>query len=541
MKKKLFLSFILGLFLFACSDKNEDDIMVPGPGKEPVKVETVSLYKTDGINFTYEGQSIEFEFLVDPKNDSLNTDINSEDCQIFLIDEDNKEIGKDEEGNVSITEISLRFQNSSSINGRYVMTLKNLCKSNSGFNIKTRILIRTSYGDITSPEFVISYETELGKILATGLPVVIINTPKGNEINSKEEWTPEVSMIIYDSNGDVDYEGSLSMKGRGNTTWWLYPKKPYALKLDSKSKILGMKKHKRWCLLANYIDRTLIRNDVAFEISRKTDLPYTPSGQFVELIFNGKYQGNYYLTEQIKVDENRVNIAELKDVVEGEGITGGYIFELDTYYDETYKFYSDKFGLPWQFKDPDEVNGNQFEYVRNYVKEMETTLMENNVLSHDYLQYIDIESFIDYWFVYELTTNWEPNHPKSVYMTKDMNGKIMAGPVWDFDWETFNSTWTSKFVIKDAIYYKTLFKDPKFVETLKERWILLKPRFDTIPTYIEGLREKIRKSNDLNYEKWKCPEAVNADYKLNYDESIDMLKKAYVDKLNWLDQSIQNL
>lgn len=390
------------------------------------------------------------------------------------------------------------------------------------------------------PPLYLEYEAEFPEAFATGLPVVILNTPDGKRITSKEIWLEGADMLIFDENREVDFEGTLSVKGRGNTTWQLYPKKPYALKLDSKSKILGMKKHKRWCLLANYLDRTLIRNAVAFEISRSTGLPYTPSGKFVELILNGEHLGNYYLTEQIKVDENRVDIAELVDDGSLESLTGGYIFELDTYFDELNKFYSSIFSLPWQFKDPDEVTIDQINYIKDYVYLLEESLLGQNLTNREYLNYLDVDSFIDYWFVYELSTNREPMHPKSVYMIKDKNGKMMAGPVWDFDWETFAPSLSRSYSVKDAVYYKSLFKDPEFKAEVKERWNMLKSDFELISGYIDSLAEQVRLSNELNFTIWGCPVDVNSDYQMDYDSSIELLRKAYDDKLDWLDSQISN-
>ena len=138
---------------------------------------------------------------------------------------------------------------------------------------------------------------------STGLPLVYINTPNNESITSKDIWLdPLTTITAINLDGSIDYEAAdLAIKGRGNSTWQL-PKKPYALKLGAKSEILGMKKHKRWCLLANWMDRTNIRNDIAFHIAKQTNLAWTPSGKFVELILNGEHKGNYYLCEQIQVD-----------------------------------------------------------------------------------------------------------------------------------------------------------------------------------------------------------------------------------------------
>lgn len=393
--------------------------------------------------------------------------------------------------------------------------------------------------------------------LETGLPIVIINTLNSDPILNKTDWLGGANITILKSDKTLDYQGILSIKGRGNTTW-NYPKKPYAIKLDKKSKILGMSKNKRWCLLANWMDRTLIRNATAFEISRKTSLAWTPRGQFVELILNGKHLGNYYLCEQIKVDENRVNITELNpDSEEGEGLTGGYLFELDTNYDELFKFRPTRSNYPWMFKDPDEVNEAQFTYVQNYVNEMEDALYDSKRFSNrDFAKYMDLESFADWLIIHLITTNYEFGHPKSCYMHKDMNGKMIAGPVWDFDWGTFNpeiSNSYSDFNISallslkedDAemfqfLYYPKLFKDDAFRSILKSRWLVLKPVFETeIPEFISSMEDYLQASESLNSELWPITSTVNGDENLSFHNAINRLQSAFLDALNGIDLLVQ--
>ncbi|MBQ0025547.1 MAG: CotH kinase family protein [Bacteroidales bacterium] len=381
-------------------------------------------------------------------------------------------------------------------------------------------------------------------ILNTGLPVVIIDTPDNVPITSKETWVEDASMTIVNPDMSVDYQGTLSIKGRGNSTWNLSPKKPFALKLNKKEKILGMKKHKRWCLLANWMDRTMMRNAVAFEISRNTGLAWTPSGKFVEVVLNGRHIGNYYLCEQIKVDENRVDIEELDpSATSGEGITGGYIFELDTNYDELYKFRPTRSNFPWMFKDPDEVNESQFNWTVNYVERMEESLYDETKFSNrEFEDYLDLESFVDYWLVNELAMNNELNHPKSSYMHKDVGGKMIAGPVWDYDYGTFRPEATSVFRIKSALYYPQLFEDPSFVALVKTRWILLKPKFETnIPAFIDDLEPRLKASDELNAPMWPISgQMPNGDETMSYEDAVERLKSAYLQKLNWLDSQIMS-
>ena len=386
---------------------------------------------------------------------------------------------------------------------------------------------------------------------STGLPRVLINTPNNVGISSKNWLNGDLgnafsSIVILKPDGTVDYEGTdLDVKGRGNSTW-NYPKKPYALKIKSKPTVLGMKEHKSWVLLANWMDRTLMRNDIAFQIAKQTDLSWTPNGKFVELILDGQHKGNYYLCEQIKVDKNRLNIKKMKDSdLSGEAITGGYLMELDTYFDEVNKFHSETKTLPYMFKEPDEetLQPEQLAWFQNYVNTMEGYLYADNWLENrEYADYMDTGSFIDWWFVYELSMNWEPNHPKSSYMHKDRSGKLKAGPVWDFDWDTFVPSKQSSFTIKNSIYYGRLFEDPAFKAEVKTRWGSYKSKFDAIPDYIRDVAARIKKSNEVDYVMWPLSAnsagSVNGDQDLSFDYAVERMISAYTAKLNYMDSQI---
>lgn len=395
--------------------------------------------------------------------------------------------------------------------------------------------------DFTKP---VTYVVEDGKgnsaeytvsVTYSGLPVLFIETPGKAAIPDKHsDWLAGTKITLYNPDWTIDYEGTTGIRGRGNTTWG-YPKKPYAMKLDSKAEILGMPKHKRWVLLANWLDRTLLRNATAFKIATLTGLAYTPRGQFVDVYLNGSHNGCYFLCEHIKVDKNRVNIDELED----DKTDSGYIMELDSYFDEVNKFRSEYYNMPYMFKDPDEVNSDQFAFIRNYVNNMEASLHDDTrFASREYADYIDIDSFIDYWFVQELTGNEESKHPKSTYMHKDAGGKLTMGPVWDFDWETF--TPINKFRNIENIYYGRLFDDPVFKARAKERWNMLKAGFEEIPAFIEDEADRIRSSESMNHILWPVTKNVNKDISLSFDEAVIKMKNSYVDKMNWMDQTIAN-
>ena len=371
----------------------------------------------------------------------------------------------------------------------------------------------------------------------SGLPVVVINTPGAAEIPPKtEDWLPDATLTIYGADCSVEYAGTTGIRGRGNSTW-KYPKKPYALKLDSKAEILGMPKHKRWVLLANWLDRTLLRNHVSFRIAMQTGLEWTPHGEFVEVILNGKHIGNYYLCEHIKVDENRVDIDELDE----DEVDGGYMMELDTYYDEAFKFKSSVKSFPYMFKDPDEVNDAQFAFMKDFINNLEGALYDKSrFAAREYADYLDVDSFVDWWISYELTGNTETKHPKSTYVHKDKGGKLKAGPVWDFDWKTFrldNEEW----VTKGHLYYEVLFTDPVFVAAVKERWNLYEAKLRAIPQFIEAEAQRIRNSEEMNHQMWPVTQNTNEDIDLSFSDAVARMKSAYEAKLEFMDKGIANL
>lgn len=158
-----------------------------------------------------------------------------------------------------------------------------------------------------------SVRSNVTLVANTGLPTFYVNTPGGAEIKSKVDWTDGTLLALKDA-GDDNFENlSTEFRGRGNSTWE-QPKKPYAIKVNKQQKrtILGMPEHRRWVLIANYLDNSFLKNHVAFYLSRRFGMDYTVRGKFVNLVFNGVYSGLYWLGEAIKVDENRVNIYDGK-------------------------------------------------------------------------------------------------------------------------------------------------------------------------------------------------------------------------------------
>ena len=391
----------------------------------------------------------------------------------------------------------------------------------------------------------------------TGLPIVYFNTKSGVNVKDKENWE-DATIRIVDPNGELGMEETaVETKGRGNSTWNFTAKQPYALKFGSKTEVMGMPKHKRWILMANYRDRTMIRNAVAFELANRTGLAWTPRVEFVELIMNGKHRGNYMVTEQVRIDKNRIDVTELeKTDVSGDALTGGYVLEVDQWDDEVNMFKSKVMENKWgntsctimlKFPDEDDAVPAHVDYIKNYIWEIEDLMLAGN-FKKIYDDYIDIDSFIDFFFVQELVGNKEPwRGPYSTYMYKDRGEKLFAGPVWDFDFTTFmwyKDNNAEKIYNEKSAWYKYVLKDPIFKARMKERWAELKGGFSTMPDYIDELAAKLEKSAAINTRMFSpgldsdIGGLFNGDETLPWEESIEAMKLYWNKKFNYFDNWI---
>lgn len=273
----------------------------------------------------------------------------------------------------------------------------------------------------------------------SNLPTISFNTPDMAEIRSKDDKHPGSTVyVISDDGKTLLADSEAQMKGRGNASW-NFDKKPFQIKFNKKQRILAdaPAKAKKWTLINNYGDKTLMRNRLAFDISQSVGMAYTPYCTFVDVIYNGEYQGCYQLCDQIEVNENRVNITEMtpEDISTPE-ITGGYFLEIDAYADQEKSWFDANHNIPVTIKSPDE---DDIVFVQSKYIESHFNKMVNAVYSADftdpekgYRQYLDLESFWRYFIVEELAGNTDAYW--STYMTKERESdRFITGPVWDFD------------------------------------------------------------------------------------------------------------
>lgn len=262
------------------------------------------------------------------------------------------------------------------------------------------------------------------------VPRMDIDIDNGEMVSSKEVYLS--ARLTIDGAGVVPSMAAtdVQIKGRGNTSWSSNPwdKNPYRLKFVKKQAPFGLKKAKSWVLQANSQSRSMMANAVGMKIARMVGTAAANHVRPVELYINGNYRGSYVFTEKVGVSANSVD-------VEDESVAA--LLELDTYYDEAYKFRTDRDNLPVNIKDPD-LSENETRLAFDDIRKDFNRLTDALYRKEDISSLVDVDMLARYLMVNDLIVNYEIQHPKSTYVYKadltDEAGKYVFGPVWDLDW-----------------------------------------------------------------------------------------------------------
>lgn len=388
-------------------------------------------------------------------------------------------------------------------------------------------------------------------VVAEALPLLSISTNSGADVTSKEIYEAG-RYTLTSENGQLILDSTLEIRGRGNSTW-LMPKKPYRLKLTNSTSLLSMPANRDWALLANYADKTLMRNDVAFELSRLMGMEYTTRSTNVELQLNGDYRGVYQLVEHIRVGADRVNIPELKVGDTSPGvISGGYLIEIDSRRGEAFCFDSEQgSAMTFCLKNPDKLLEPGWEAQRDYIKEY-IDQTEQAIFSSQfadpvvgYAAYLDVDSAISYYLINEVFKNVDGNLRLSTFLYKKRDGKLTFGPVWDFDIAIGNVNFdnadlTDGWHIRSAPWFTRMFEDPVFEGKVKARWAQLKASgdLDSLFAYIDRRAHWLSKVQVKNFQTWDIlgvyvwpNRVVTGSYDLEVVEMKDWLHE----RIAWMD------
>lgn len=357
----------------------------------------------------------------------------------------------------------------------------------------------------------------------TDLPTVYIETFDGSDIKSKEVYK-YCRLHYVDEAGTVTSYDSVSIRGRGNSTWSL-SKKPYRIKFLNKEKFLGKgyAKAKKWTLLANAGDKTMIRNAVTSAMGEFTTLKFNPAYKFVDMVLNGSYVGTYQISDQIDVRPHRVNITEQPyPIADTTNISGGYLLEVDGFKDGNC-FTSNTYKAPVRIHYPDdeEIDSRQTNYIRNYINNtFEAALSSQNFTDPEtgYRAYVDTTSLIDWYLCTEISANIDGFF--STYFYKEQNDpRLYWGPLWDYDiaynndhrvqnemrlQSSVNQLMTYIAYSGSKNWVNRMWEDPWFQKTVYTRYqeLLDNGLVDYLQAKVDSLSGLLQKSQQLNYEKW---------------------------------------
>ena len=373
----------------------------------------------------------------------------------------------------------------------------------------------------------------------TGLPVMWINTEGGAPIVSRDYYVNAHIKLQEDvktrAPGDV-LEADLQVKGRGNSSWKKWPKKPYRLKFPEKVSLLGEHKDKSWVLIANYADKSALRNHAALYLGKISNLEYTSSSHFVELMLNGKYNGLYQLCEKVKISNHRVAVGDdgfLLEVSQRAPRTEGSIY-----------FNVSHMTNPICIEDPDVVVGDaNYNYAKAYVANADAILYSSNFKDPNkgWRAYFDMESFVDWYLINEIAHNTDANMKYSCFMHFKRGGKITMGPIWDFDLAFGNTDEVRRgptgFWIKQSDWISRMFSDPAFVAKVKERYNYFYSRKADIMHEIDQTAVYLKRSAYENENRWHTfYDYVLPNYEVwgSYYNEVQSVKEWLNTRMDWL-------
>jgi hypothetical protein len=437
------------------------------------------------------------------------------------------------------------------------------------------------------PPLLLFFVTSIAQpFTSSNLPVIIINT-NGQTIVNDPKITADMG-IIYNGvgvrNNVTDpfnhYNGKIGIEIRGQSSQ-MFPMKSYGIELrdnagSSQDKVLfGLPKESDWVLYAPYTDKTLMRNFLAYTMSREMG-HWSANCRFVEVVVNGDYKGIYVFMEKIKRNAGRVNISKIAATdISGDEITGGYIFSLDKEPDGWFSSYvapnsttGNKRRFSYVFPKIENMASQQKDYIKSYVDSFENALagpqFQDPVAG--VRKFADIPSFIDYFIVNEVSRNVD-GYRLSSYFYKDRNSKnrkIIAGPVWDYDLAFRNADYCDGSKLSGWAYqfnyvcpgdgaglipfwWNNFMNDTAFKSDLRCRWkqlrttTLSETHFNSL---IDSVFNLVNEARRRHFQRWPIlgqyvwPNAQPIP--TTYEGEIATLKNWIASRLQWIDENISN-
>lgn len=426
--------------------------------------------------------------------------------------------------------------------------------------------------DFRNPPF--WFSAPVNRIEST-FPIIKIST-NGRAIVDEPKILGTIGIISSDGMNDSadpfnEYEGVIGVEKRGQSSLSIFPKVGYSFETkdaegnDMDTSFLNFPREEDFVLHGPYSDKSMMRNVLAMNLANNIG-GYHSRTQYVELFINDSYEGIYVLMERIKRDENRVDIARLREEdVEGDELTGGYVFKIDKGFPDWSSNFDivNRFGtkIGFQHVSPNRSNitPEQEDYIESYVDSFEFALDRGSFGGKTFDEYIDVRSFVDHFIVKELAKDVDAYRISSFYYKeKDSDGgKMFAGPVWDFNIAFGNADyceggdprgWMYSFNcdLGNPFWWNSFMRSSIFTEELNCRWADLREgplHLDSIMQFIDSQEELLKPNVDKNFDRWPVLNTYiwpNARVLPSFPSEINYLKQFVRERIGWMDFAINS-
>ena len=391
----------------------------------------------------------------------------------------------------------------------------------------------------------------------TNLPLLVINSENGEMPKGRDKETKVKANFLLVNEGKVNMKKTGTIKLRGNSSL-NSEKKPYLINFDEKTLVLDMPANaKKWTLIPNMYDKTLMRNILGYKMSFIFGLKFSPSCRFIDLILNGDYVGNYMICDKIEVGKDRVDITKMDETcIQEPEISGGYLVQGtgSSWGMDPGTFKTDKgITLSYEYPKAEDITEEQKIYLKNKLDEIEAKVYENIT------ENIDLESFARYFLVEDFSANQDGIF-NSFYLYKERSDdKIYFGPVWDFDLAFDNAmilyptnekkNFAYKFALSNGSadkFLSNLLSNDTVLQKVKDTWKLMTNTVFTkkvMRDYINELFELIYESQRLNYIRWdvlNTRQFMEAVIRGSFEAEVDYLKEYVEERFDVFGQIVAN-
>ena len=379
------------------------------------------------------------------------------------------------------------------------------------------------------------------KVMQSDLPNVMI-TLNGTDLDTVESGSKDIkytgnSVLIINSDGSLDLiqDNNVEFKGRGNTTWYLAEKKPYQIKTNKKQSVLDMDKAKKWVLLANAFDDSLMRNKLMFDIANQMGDWYVCDFEYVDVWIDGNYRGNYLIGEKCEIGDNRLDLNDDNAV----------LMELDEafYNEEDYSIYNEKLGKHFVVSDsvsddPDVIVAAMKSFNEKLSRLMDLlNYADPDTLPIDVLSsFMDVEDAAKWYLINEFSQNAECVTTSFFWYTDGYDDVLRLGPIWDFDSALGNKDYYVPNLdnIDNSILFSTLLQYRSFRDTVGSVYNSYKELFGGASSYVQTIKESINNSAEMNYTRWdrlgkENEKEICNPFASTYDEAVGWLS-------SWLEE-----